>query len=211
MHDPMSVAHEVRYPWRKYRKGLNGEPMDYREPFITIWHVDPERDGTDDSCDWFNHKRKPLPLERAVREAAWDLETLLDNEPHYPNSPEHKAFQPLMKAITALIHQPSRTHWWQLHPRWHFWHWEIQVRPWQTLRRWLFTRCCRCGKRFAWGASPCSSHWDTPKHGWFRSEIGLYHADCDRPEDLMAAQTASAAISKARGEHAVNGEGTARE
>lgn len=47
MHDPMTVAHEI-YLGRKRKK--NGH---YRSPLITIWHVDPEKDGTDDSCGWF--------------------------------------------------------------------------------------------------------------------------------------------------------------
>lgn len=46
MHDPKTVAHEI-YLGRKQNK--NGH---YRSPFITIWHNDPETDGTDDSCGW---------------------------------------------------------------------------------------------------------------------------------------------------------------
>lgn len=42
MHDPMTVAHEIKWPIKnKYG---------HRIPFITIWHVDPETDGSDDSC-----------------------------------------------------------------------------------------------------------------------------------------------------------------
>ena len=25
----------------------------YRPPLVTVWHVDPKTDGTDDSCDWY--------------------------------------------------------------------------------------------------------------------------------------------------------------
>ena len=50
MYDPMTVAHEIRYPW----KNKHG----YRESIITIWHIDPEKKtlGTrrDDSCGWFS-------------------------------------------------------------------------------------------------------------------------------------------------------------
>lgn len=49
MHDPMTVAHEIKWP-KKDKWG-------FRPPFITIWHVDPERDGTDDSCGWFVRSR----------------------------------------------------------------------------------------------------------------------------------------------------------
>lgn len=47
MHSPETVAFEI-YLGRKQKK--NGR---YRSPFITIWHIDPEVDGTDDSCGWF--------------------------------------------------------------------------------------------------------------------------------------------------------------
>lgn len=51
MHDPMTVAHEIYMGAKKKRNG------DYRSPIITIWHVDPEKDGTDDSCGWFARAR----------------------------------------------------------------------------------------------------------------------------------------------------------
>lgn len=49
MHDPKTVAHDIRYPW----KNKHG----YRNSIITIWHVDPEKGAlgckSDDSCGWF--------------------------------------------------------------------------------------------------------------------------------------------------------------
>jgi len=81
MHDPMTVAHEIKYPWRAYsskqieeRAAARGVPIDhpsidfergYRRTFITIWHVDPETDGSDDSCGWFVRARH---VDQAVRE-----------------------------------------------------------------------------------------------------------------------------------------------
>lgn len=56
MHDPKCVAFDI-YLGSKVKK--NGH---YRSPFITIWHVDPEKDGTDDSCGWFI-RRRHLPKE----------------------------------------------------------------------------------------------------------------------------------------------------
>jgi hypothetical protein len=57
MHDPMTVAFEIKYPWRDKSPGnLKLFPKGYRHTFITIWHVDPEADGTDDSCGWFAPK-----------------------------------------------------------------------------------------------------------------------------------------------------------
>lgn len=46
MHSPKTVAFEI-YLGKKKKKNGN-----YRDPFITIWHCDPEKDGTDDSCGW---------------------------------------------------------------------------------------------------------------------------------------------------------------
>ncbi len=51
MHSPETVAFEI-YLGKKQKK--NGK---YRDPFITIWHNDPETDGTDDSCGWFIRDR----------------------------------------------------------------------------------------------------------------------------------------------------------
>lgn len=51
MHSPETVAFEI-YLGRKQKKNGN-----YRTPLITIWHNDPEKDGTDDSCGWFIRPR----------------------------------------------------------------------------------------------------------------------------------------------------------
>lgn len=43
MYDPMTLAFEIRWPWywKKYPPAI-----------VTVWHVDPETDGSDDSCGW---------------------------------------------------------------------------------------------------------------------------------------------------------------
>lgn len=46
MHDPKTVAFEIYLGPQKRKDGS------YRSPFITVWHVDPEHDGSDDSCGW---------------------------------------------------------------------------------------------------------------------------------------------------------------
>lgn len=53
MHDPMTVAHEIKSPFSK----MTPFGTRYRKSLITIWHVDPEKDGTDDSCGWFKRAR----------------------------------------------------------------------------------------------------------------------------------------------------------
>lgn len=50
MHSPETVAFEIKNPFIKDKNG-------YRPSIITIWHNDPEKDGTDDSCGWFIRAR----------------------------------------------------------------------------------------------------------------------------------------------------------
>jgi hypothetical protein len=74
MHDPMTVAFKIGYPWKD--KPSQCWPNGYRHAFITIWHKDPEKDGTDDSCGWFKRARhgdkELLRLIRAEYEFEWD-------------------------------------------------------------------------------------------------------------------------------------------
>jgi hypothetical protein len=99
------------------------------------------------------------------------------------------------------VHGAYRRYWrpWFMHPRWHIHHWKLQVHPWQTLRRWLFTQCCKCGKRFPWGASVCTDSWDSPPVPWFGSEIGVYHSNCDDHHDLGFATIPDPPVSGALG------------
>lgn len=122
MYDPLTVAFEIRYPW----KSRSEIPGGYRRVFITIWHVDPEKGGDEASC--------------------WR----------------------------------DKTFGWQGW-RFHFWHWRLQIHPIQNLKRWLFSRCAGCGKRFSWGYSPVTKQWGGPGPRWFHGEVGKYHYDCYPP------------------------------
>ena len=55
MHDPSTVAFEIKYPFPEEVNKKTGYV--YRRPIITIWHEDPCTDGTDDSCGWFLRSR----------------------------------------------------------------------------------------------------------------------------------------------------------
>lgn len=66
MHSPETVAFQIRNPFAKNKYSY----------LITIWHIDPETDHTDDSCGWFMRSRH-LPvglLEKVVKEyeTEWD-------------------------------------------------------------------------------------------------------------------------------------------
>lgn len=90
MHDPMRVAFEIKWPWYW---------MKYRPNLVTIWHVDPERDGSDNSCGWFmrpGHGNKET-LEKIVKafEFDWDRVFVSDSKRSYlcglfaPNGEPH--------------------------------------------------------------------------------------------------------------------------
>lgn len=67
MHDPMTVAHEIKWPF----KDKNG----FKPSIITIWHVDPETNvlgcRDDDSCGWFSPPYTEQEAEK-VRQLAKD-------------------------------------------------------------------------------------------------------------------------------------------
>ncbi len=117
-----------------------------------IWHVDPESEGTDNSCGWFQEYR----------------------------------------------------FWWQ-HPRWHVHHWRFQVHFIQNMKRWLFSRCSYCGKRFSWGYSPISSAWDGGGPQWFRGENSLSHHGCGIPKRETADLGVEHNASPATPRHSIHG------
>jgi hypothetical protein len=67
--------------------------------------------------------------------------------------------------------------WWD-HPRWHIHHWQIQIGFLNALKRWLFSRCNKCGKRFRFGYAPVCHQWGSSGPMWFKGESGLYHSEC---------------------------------
>lgn len=153
MFDPSTVAHEIKYPWRS--GGCDFDPKGYRHTFITIWHQDPCTDGSDDSCDWSGWKRKLNAKEMAIVKEIRSMESILDNRPFYPDHPAHLRFQTLKRAVDVWRERSK----FRIHPRWHIWHWRIQIHPLQKFNRWLFSRCYRCKGGFGWNESVMGS-WD---------------------------------------------------
>jgi hypothetical protein len=56
MHDPMTVAFEINMPFTG-KKDKKGNYVHYPKTLAVIWHVDPQTDGSDDSCGWFMRTR----------------------------------------------------------------------------------------------------------------------------------------------------------
>src|ERR1051326_901645 len=71
------------------------------------------------------------------------------------------------------LHRP-----WYRHPKWHVHHWSIQIHSLQAFKRWSFSRCAGCGKRFRWRYSPTSTSWHGTGPLWFRREQNVYHSEC---------------------------------
>lgn len=82
MHDPMSVAHEIKYPWRQSltiatMNGKTTAAIRYRPPMVTIWHRDPSgydsgvrcRMGPEQRWRWHVHhwRLQIHPLQRIRR------------------------------------------------------------------------------------------------------------------------------------------------
>lgn len=140
---------------------------------ITVWHVDPETDGSDDSCGW------SLPKLTAAERAE---ATLLISDPEdnirsfFAEPRDNDKIHDLMRTF-RIFKRMQRPAW--RHPRWHLHHWKIQIDVVVSFKRWAFSRCIGCGGRFAWGVCPVSHSWYSTGPRWFRNEApGVYHADC---------------------------------
>ena len=103
---------------------------------ITIWHHDPCKDGSDDSCGWSRPK-----LTEKEKKYANDL---IDNEfdnlrlffgtqqiRHVGDKSffEDVSLDDMKRSIYCIFRHCKKVNrkWWQ-HPKWHFWHWRIQIR-----------------------------------------------------------------------------------
>lgn len=159
MHDPLTVAFDISIPkiWSKRQvKWLNNPTID----LITVWHVDPCKGGDEDSCDWHGS--------RLGKHFAEDLESLSEDA------------QQAVRLLWFYFHKRLKPRSWWRHPKWHVHHWSIQVHPIFTLKRWLFSRCIGCGKRFSWRESKgcVVGSWDNCKPGWFKNAERIYHIKC---------------------------------
>lgn len=168
MHDPLTVAFEIK---------ILG---------LTIWHVDPEKRGDDNSCDWHGSSRPLKAAEQALLEAVHNMESTLDNRPHFDElapSREHRDFQELKHAMRLWRRRSP----WRIPVRWHVWHWRLQFSWALHFKRWAFSKCCKCGGGFSWGYCPVSGSWNGTGPRWFRSETNTYHRDCDDSRKASAA------------------------
>lgn len=234
MHDPKTVAFDIKYPW--WHRGFRGERA--HATFITIWHVDPETDGSDDSCGWFKRARHGDP--KVLKSICGDFDFNWDADyggwfdkdgsplmstpgivlgmfriaarAHFGSWDKATPFvrrhlteilffaeNPTDSMHPSIVQKYGRvarseriegaasvvygcilrwTQPWYRHARWHVWHWELQIHPLQAFKRWAFSRCQGCGRRFTWGYCPTSTSWSGGGPRWFKSETHIYHSGC---------------------------------
>jgi hypothetical protein len=131
---------------------------------LTVWHVDPQADGSDDSCDWFgSHK---------TRENGWwpgDLDGWDDLPPE-----TQRAIDYVWWKWRDKLGRP----WWK-HPKWHLHHWKLQWHQVQSFKRWAFSRCQRCGCRFKWGESVVGLSWSGNGPTWLKNGENVAHLRCE--------------------------------
>jgi hypothetical protein len=219
MHDPSTVVFEIHYPWYKRfwqtdKQYLLEKNSKYHTPFITIWHNDPETDGTDDSCGYsypkvsktlkeqvkkeaefecreyglfpnYKSKQDPLSIVLAVFQIiVWRL-FKNDIKPKHlvemikvgtnpVDNLRHCAVTENKEDVERLFFLCLRSYLriirpWYNHPKWHIYHWSLQIHPLQKIKRYLFERCCVCGKGYKWGEQVMGC-WDSNKK---------FHSGCD--------------------------------
>jgi hypothetical protein len=69
MHDPSTLVLDINIPFTG-KKNKKGGFIRYPKTLISIWHIDPESDGSDDSCDWFGGDMSDDLRERVKAEGA---------------------------------------------------------------------------------------------------------------------------------------------
>jgi hypothetical protein len=259
MHDPMTVAFDIKRPWPTLTEADTSQRKIfgrlYWPTWITIWHVDPEVGGSDDSCGWSfprppksfasdvkfwagceerdpwllrdHSKRGPLSVVDAEAKARYVLRTVADrlhvsvdeawiareasrliHNPvdnirsmlcfvpgYHSNFPESdtegraESAAGIYYCAARVLLRHARP--WYRHPRWHVWHWKIQIHPLQQLKRWAFSRCAGCGGRFSYGYAPTTFSWHGTGPKWFVSETDAYHRECadkrSQPREMVGA------------------------
>lgn len=126
--------------------------------------------------------------DRLMRRRLYDILSFAENSLDSMRPFVEQLYGPSTDTRTERIHEAASIiygcllRWerpWYRHPRWHIWHWQLQVHPLMHLKRWLFSRCAGCGRRFSYGYVPLSTSWDGSGPLWFRSERHVYHSECD--------------------------------
>lgn len=200
MHDPMTVAHEIRRPWPS-RSSFKATSDDVR--WRVRLHHDHWIEVGGDNCGCpgdpldTNRKHNPFPWWKprsytafwrlAGRDFYWPpLLVIWHVEPG-----GHDGL-----TVCSRRYQDKHGKWhytkgW----RWHVHHWKLQVPPLQHARRSLLTRCAWCGGKSRNGDPVnCGRGWHAERSRWWQGEPGLYHSDCLSLDQAHATCTCDAPV-----------------
>lgn len=127
MHDPSTVAFDIKYPWRKYGRNAKDKwARDCRASFITIWHEDPLKFAgkcgcrDDDSCGWFSPPYSPEERERIQKLGRAQYSTIFEKQLRVREGAsyaricfEPSAYDAVYWAWRAINHSEKRQGVWQ--------------------------------------------------------------------------------------------------
>ncbi|MGW0578599.1 hypothetical protein ACWD25_22120 [Streptomyces sp. NPDC002920] len=175
MHDPLTVAFEIRRPWPER------STLPAAGDKAVRWRIRLHHDCGTWCADDPAHREGAFPWWKPSSYSAfWRLN---GRDYYFPS------------LITVWHREPGgrdgltvcgkrvqrRDDMWRFRRswRWHVHHWKLQFRTYQRLRRRFLTRCAWCGGRDRKGDRVNISHrWDGPRSRWWQGEKGLFHHDC---------------------------------
>ncbi|MET8826118.1 hypothetical protein ABZX40_13680 [Streptomyces sp. NPDC004610] len=179
MHDPLTVAFEIRRPWPQR------SPLPAAGHASVRWRIrlhhdcvsacqddPPHRDG---AFPWWRPSSYSAFSRLNGRDYYWpSLITVWHREPGGRDG---------LSECGKRVQRSDGTWRFSRAWRWHVHHWKIQFRPYQNRRRRLLTRCAWCGGRDRKGDAVNFSHqWNGPRARWWQGERGLFHHGCSSIE-----------------------------
>lgn len=179
MHDPLTVAFEIRRPWPER------STLPAAGDKATRWRIRLHHDCGTWCADDPAHRDGAFPWwTPSSYSAFWRLN---GRDYYFPSLITVWHREPGGRDGLTVCSKPvqRRDGTWRCTRswRWHIHHWKLQFRTYQRLRRRLLTRCAWCGGRDRKGDAVNISHsWDGPRARWWQGEKGLFHRDCSSIE-----------------------------
>ncbi len=176
MHDNRTIAFDIRLPkfWKKKQPIYQGSKIVRREclDLVIIYHIDPEKDGTDNSCDWHDCKLVKEEREEVMKVRTQGRERSSEGRNYFDivfQSSNERDIESIFNQVWVHARKYYKPRPWWKHPRWHLHHWQIRIPVLQELYNYLFERCSICGKKYAWDEIRMTD-WSCTKTWHFRCQ-----------------------------------------
>jgi hypothetical protein len=87
-----------------------------------------------------------------------------------------------------MFHDKLRPRPWWRHPKWHIHHWRVQLHLVQRFKRWMWSRCQKCGGRFSWfdAGGRVVGTWGGKGPAWFHNGEKIWHMSCEDRKEAAA-------------------------